>query len=489
MSKTAWQIIVCAIAVATGAPAPAATFRGLGDLPGGSFTSGANGVSADGCIVVGMSTSGQGSEAFRWDRRGGGGMVGLGDLAGGTNSSSAWAASADGTVIVGTSGSASGLEAFRWTAATGMVSLGDLAGGPFFSVANSVSADGRVVAGYGHSASGQEAFHWTAASGIRGLGDLAGGTFESAAAGISADGTVIVGIGASDAGNQAIRWTQAEGMTGLGDLSGGAFFSGANGVSADGTVVVGNDYSELPGQAFLWHAPDGMNGLGFLPGADLTPWSEALDVSAVGYRVAGFSGTAITGSVATVWDPANGMRRVDEILAAEGVGISGWRLVEATGISDNGRIVVGRGVNPQGKQEAWLALLPGSSPDPSIPGDANLDGTVDRRDLAIVVEHFGATCGATFEQGDFDGDGGVSMMDLLIVKRQFGDPGAPGGAAAGTATGPAGVPEPATVWLALAFAAIGATIFGRWCKKAQSRGPTISPGETAAIRARVRRIA
>ena len=56
------------------------------------------------------------------------------------------------------------------------------------------------------------------------------------------------------------------------------------------------------------------------------------------------------------------MRAVADVLAATGVELTGWRLIEATGISDNGRVVVGRGLNPQGQEEAWMAVLPGLSP-------------------------------------------------------------------------------------------------------------------------------
>ena len=58
-----------------------ASFEGLGDLGSGSFSSIARGVSADGSVVVGNSTSGTGNEAFRWTDSGV--MVGLGELAGG----------------------------------------------------------------------------------------------------------------------------------------------------------------------------------------------------------------------------------------------------------------------------------------------------------------------------------------------------------------------------------------------------------------------
>ena len=77
----------------------AATFTPLGDLPGGSFESIANGISADGSVIVGQGISAAGPEAFRWTREGG--MVGLGDLPGGAFQSEANDVYADGSVIVG----------------------------------------------------------------------------------------------------------------------------------------------------------------------------------------------------------------------------------------------------------------------------------------------------------------------------------------------------------------------------------------------------
>ena len=71
---------------------------------------------------------------------------GLGALPGAeSNYSTPWDISADGFVVVGETGSANGREAFRWTAATGMVGLGGLGGEEFYSSAIRVSADGSVV--------------------------------------------------------------------------------------------------------------------------------------------------------------------------------------------------------------------------------------------------------------------------------------------------------------------------------------------------------
>ncbi len=59
------------MAFETTSPASAeAMFMGLGDLPGGEFSSAARAVSADGSIVVGFSDDGDamdGEKAFRWE--------------------------------------------------------------------------------------------------------------------------------------------------------------------------------------------------------------------------------------------------------------------------------------------------------------------------------------------------------------------------------------------------------------------------------------
>lgn len=47
-------------------PAYAAQLIGLGDLAGGSFISLVRGISADGSVVVGVSSTASGTEAFRW---------------------------------------------------------------------------------------------------------------------------------------------------------------------------------------------------------------------------------------------------------------------------------------------------------------------------------------------------------------------------------------------------------------------------------------
>lgn len=101
---------------ATGAPPQAARWAGnqpqlLGYLPGFTVESEALGVSADGKIVVGFSSSAESRRAFRWSPSSG--MQSLG-----TADGVARGVSADGTVIVGESGGA-----FFWTEGSGVVNL------------------------------------------------------------------------------------------------------------------------------------------------------------------------------------------------------------------------------------------------------------------------------------------------------------------------------------------------------------------------------
>ncbi|MDC0935705.1 DUF4465 domain-containing protein [Pirellulales bacterium] len=55
------------------------------------------------------------------------------------------------------------------------------------------------------------------------------------------------------------------------------------------------------------------------------------------------------------------------------------------------------------------------------PGDFNLNGTIDGVDLAIWMEHFGATSSGDAATGDANDDGDVSGWDLLAWQRGYGE--------------------------------------------------------------------
>lgn len=324
-------------------------FIGLGDLPGGSFFSRANAVSADGTTVVGASISNLGGEAIYWTF--GGGMVGLGDLTGGIFTSQAFDVSADGLVIIGESQSSLGNEAFRWTAQSGMIGLGSFNSDHFFSTATSVSADGSVVGGGSRGENGFEAFRWTVETDLIGLGDLQGGVFASHAMDLSSDGSVIVGNSQTDnSDGEAFRWTEKTGMQGLGFLPGGGNVSDARTLTQDGNTIVGMSDTSLtePAQAFLWTESGGMIPIGsFIPTA----------ISDDGKLIVGSDFSNIGSAV--IWDAFYGIRSLKELLEIDfGLDLDGWELISANDISADGTVIVGSGINPLGRPEGWVAVIP-----------------------------------------------------------------------------------------------------------------------------------
>jgi probable HAF family extracellular repeat protein len=399
------------VSMATASARAQASFEGLGDLPGGWVSSQVNGISADGAVAVGWSSSCFGcTEAFRWT--GAGGMVGLGFFPG-QDYSAARGTSADGSVVVGTALPGTNLpqEAFYWTAQTGLVLLGSSAH-PHCCVpvgnASSVSADGTVIVGGGfNSIPATEAFRWTPGTGMVGLGDLPGGSFSSFANGVSADGSAVAGDSSSAAGGQAFRWTAQTGMVGLGDLPGGLFASMSGGISADGLVIVGTGRTSLGSEAFRWTAQTGMAGLGQLFLGSHA--SRAFAVSGDGSIVVGASATGSLDQ-ACVWSAGDKMRRVYDVLVEEhGLDLSGWHLSNASGISADGRTIVGNGTH-SGDSLGWIATLPAVCVD-GLDNDG--DGAVDMADPGCVTPNdFSERTGQPCDDGlDNDGDGHVDHPD------------------------------------------------------------------------------
>ncbi len=77
----------------------------------------------------------------------------------------------------------------------------------------------------------------------------------------------------------------------------------------------------------------------------------------------------------------------------------------------------------------------------TLPGDANLDGTVNGSDFLILRNNFGMTSGAQWNQGDFTYSGAVNGTDFLLLRNNFGKT-LTSAAATSTPT-----PEPATLLL------------------------------------------
>src|ERR671923_140838 len=264
---------------------------------------------------------------------------GLGTIAG-WSQSQAWGVSGDGKVVVGQlSRLGSDTRAFRWTASAGMQELPSSPPEFVSGDALDVSADGNSVVGlFGF------AERWTATGGLEDLG-----SFSSR--GISSDGQVVVGNN-----GHAVRWTPAGGPQDLGTVGGAQNF--ADDPSANGSVVVGQS-RDRDGfwKAFRWTAATGMRDIGTLGG----PMAAAYNVSDNGSVVVGRALTSSNSASdrAFRWTPQKGMQNLQELLVKAGVtSVSGWILLGATGVSADGTVIVGEGINPAKQREAFRAVLP-----------------------------------------------------------------------------------------------------------------------------------
>lgn len=248
---------------------PSGAIRRLAYLPGGGEHAAAEGVSANGKVIVGVSDGSEGGRyllmrAVRWTATG---EVRALPLPDGFRVSSAFAVSADGDVIIGHGGrQLTSRRALRWQGDAMARDLGTLGGGQ--ALASAVSADGLHVAGVAENAERQSrAFVWSARHGMRDLGALPGRSGSLASA-ISADGGVVVGSSADDMANLALPdegeikgfiWHRRSGLMAeiANSLGGGMTMPTA--VSSDGKIVVG---VATDGQhrrhAFRWTQEGGM---------------------------------------------------------------------------------------------------------------------------------------------------------------------------------------------------------------------------------------
>jgi uncharacterized protein YkwD len=96
---------------------------------------------------------------------------------------------------------------------------------------------------------------------------------------------------------------------------------------------------------------------------------------------------------------------------------------------------------------------------PPLVGDANMDGLVNRKDVAILSHSIGRATGALWGDGDFNFDGRVGIDDLALLQAHLSPAGSPG-------VGPSAVPEPSS----LALCALGAISLAAWPRaRAQAR--------------------
>lgn len=395
------------------AEAQEASFRGLGFIHGNRFGGPgfASSISPDGTAVVGDETVNQYPQAFLWTDATG--MIPLGNLQGFHPISQALGVSDEGRVVVGRSESPDGREAFRWTAQTGMIGLGDFAGGVFQSGAWDITADGSLIVGIGTSEYGKFGFTWTEAGGMERLLPLNHQQFpngQSWAYGVSPSGDFIAGKSEAEVGAEAVLWDTDRAVQGLGDFAGGNINSRAYGVSDGSPVVVGQGEMEQGYSPFVWTAAGGFAAFDLPPG-----WNgrgRAFDVSADGRVIVG-EAVASGFDVGFVWTPENGIEDIRDVLTGtHGLDLNGWRITSVRGVSADGSVFTGAGIDPNGVGQAWIAVIPRS-----CIADLNEDGTVDSLDFLLFLNLF-----VDFDPvADFNGDGFIDTLDFLAFLNVFSE--------------------------------------------------------------------
>lgn len=227
---------------------------------------------------------------------------------------------------------------FRWSEPDGFEQV-EIDGSLVIGEPTGISDDGNTIVGHTNAGS----FRWTTGPSSKHV-DLIGTTAIANA--VSADGRVVVGHG----GPGIFRWTSADGLVSLGVVP-DSFDARARAVSGDGSIIVGDD---------------------------------------TGGPTWGF-----------MWDEANGIRKLTQVFDDLGLSpdIAGWAWLAAHDISNDGNVIVGSGVNPDGEQQLWRLIL---DHDKLIDQpDSDGDGVCDLADV----------CNGDDASGDSDEDGLCNDID------------------------------------------------------------------------------
>jgi probable HAF family extracellular repeat protein len=296
-----------------------------------------------------------------------------------------------------------------------------------------VNATGESTGLYGGGS-----FFYNGATSVQISASLGGNSANNVAFGLNDLGQVVGGgeVAGADPNLYGFVWDSGTGvMTSLG-VEGVGY-----GINDSGVVVgtTGGGTSLVLGRAFVATPSSGSYTSIDVPLLGSGTYNYALAIDAAGDVV---GGSDVGGGVAHAFLYSGGLTSDLNKLTNPA---SGWTLTGATAISSNGYIA-GYETNSAGQTDAFLLK-------PALPGDANLDGTVDINDLTVVLANYGDT-GTTWTQGEFTGDGTVDINDLTIVLAHYGR------SLGSSAASMAAVPEPATI--VLLAAGLGALLLCAW---------------------------
>ena len=411
---------LCLLA-AVGSAAPSFTPLGVADGQAGSE---AVDLSSDGSTILVRNTA-QPYQSYFW--KAGSGLTSLGTLPS-WGDTFARKISSDGSTVAGQLGySFIGVptrpHAFRWTSGGGLVDLGVMnSGNEAYSQGYSVSANGQLLVGCGWvptTGVGFQAFRFQGSYTNLGILNTDPDRPTTSSTDTNSDGSIVVGYGYTpSAGDAPFRWTAATGVQALALPPNGVNYNRALAISPDGSTIAGvTGTAMIATLATIWDSAGNPTTLGTLGPSD--QFSYAYDVSSHGSAVVGTSiSTVNSTNRAFLWRPGTGMVDLNTYLASRGVDLTGWVLTSATGVSFDGRIIVGKGLHTvapgQTRSEGWRVVLA-----PACASDLNGDGVTNTADLALLLARFGQTLPVDFTE-DVNRDGQVTTVDLSQLLGHFG---------------------------------------------------------------------
>ncbi|HYD00282.1 MAG TPA: hypothetical protein VEB22_03575 [Phycisphaerales bacterium] len=291
--------------------------------------------------------------------------------------------SGDGSVVFGSWNSSS--RGFRWTESGGSSDI-QAPTGRLFRGVHSVSDDGTRGVGHasGTSPGGPNPplppapCLWTLQSGVQ-LIDIPAGHADAQLVRISPDGGTAVGYLTPTSTGLRVpaTWSESGGWRML-PMIPGADFAGGTLVSSGGTVAVMSGMSQGFFVAARWTEEGGT--------VPITSPAVTGDIhfngmSADGSVLVG-QGQLAQGGGAVLWTPDTGLVLLDDYLSSLGLDLTGWSLLGAMDVSNDGRTIVGTGVQffPDGtfRSAEWVVTVP-TPPAALIAGCALICGAARRK--------------------------------------------------------------------------------------------------------------
>lgn len=351
------------------------------------------GISSDGSKIVGANS--EGGPAVLWEYGVGATVLGTGD---------AWGISEDGKIIctLVNENENNRSEAAIWE--DGAVTfLGGIPGGGevdgSISSGLGISTDGSTTVGMGWLEGwNAEGYYWNAETGVVGLGRDNG--FSSKAQAINGDGSVMGGWNEDEYGSRLATIWDAEGnISYINSFDPSWDYGEVNAISEDGSLIVGfctgQGNNELEG--FTWTEEGGLVGLGVPPNTNMWKRSWAFDYAENGDVLGQYLNMGMTGWKACIkTDETDGLFvDLNEYLEDLGMDLQGWDLMKGHCISDDGSVMAGTGIGPEGFG-TWVMRL---SPVGYIEGSVSLEN--NEADITQILVTAGGQDVHPDENGDF----------------------------------------------------------------------------------------